>query len=150
MTRMALMVLAATFALGACTSAGSRGDLAGARTVFHNPFATMERFEDEMRDGAFLPGSGRFAFDREGNPIRLRREERRAMRDRAAAVRSTIILRDALERGQRVPIPLDAPSRREDAGGTPAIEPSPGAPPIAVPVSLPAPLPPAPIARERR
>ncbi|MEQ8410774.1 MAG: hypothetical protein RIB52_04390 [Erythrobacter sp.] len=139
MKTQACILLAIGFALASCASPSSRGGLAGTRTVFHNPFATMERFEDEMRQGIVLPGSGRVAFDREGNPIRLRREERRAMRDRAAAVRSTIILREALEKGQRVPVPLDAPSRSKDGGGAPAMDPSLGALPVAVPVSLPAP-----------
>lgn len=123
MTRAAFSLVAMTIALGACTSTGARDNLAGTRTVFHNPFATMERFEGEMQSGVYFPSSGRVAFDRDGNPVRLRREELRAMRDRTAAVRSTLILRKALEKDQRVPVPLDAPSRREDGGEAPAMEP---------------------------
>lgn len=138
--RTGFTILGATLALGACASASPRGDLTGERTVFHNPFATMERFEEEMRNGVHFPSSGRIAFDRDGNPVRLRREERRAQRDRVAAVRSTVILREALEKGQKVPIPLDAPSRREGGRKAPRIEPSPDAPPIAGPVSVPPPV----------
>jgi len=139
MTKTAFSLVAMTIALGACTSTGARDNLGGTRTVFHNPFATMERFEEEMQSGVYFPSSGRVAFDRDGNPVRLRREERRAMRDRTAAVRSTLILRKALEKDQRVPVRLDAPSRREDGGEAPAMEPSPAAPPLAVLVAAAAP-----------
>lgn len=134
-TRSCILVLA-VLALGACASTDPRGDLSGTRTVFHNPYATIDRFEDELRKGAYLPGSGRVAFDREGKPVRLRREERRAMRDRAAAVRSTIILREALEKGRRVPVPFEAPPLPAEQDSAPGIEPAPAAPPIAVPASV--------------
>lgn len=142
MNTTAKATLAATFALGACASPGPGGDLTGSRTAFHNPYATVERFEEQGRmDGLFYPGAGRFAFDSEGNRVRLSRRELRAMRDRAATINSTIILREALENAEGAAPPFDA--SRPVGDDTPAIEPSPDAPPIALPIVAPPPGPPA-------
>ncbi|QIQ86540.1 hypothetical protein [Erythrobacter sp.] len=131
MNPKASLSLAAMFALAACASPSPRGDLTGTRTAFHNPYATIERFEEEGRvDALFYPGAGRFAFDSEGNRIRLSQAELRAVRSRAAAVNSIIILRDALASGERVALPFE----RLDPRDRPApVDPSPDAPPIATP-----------------
>jgi len=134
----AIAAFGALASLAACASPNSADGLSASRSVFHNPYATIAYFEDEMRvSGLFYPGAGRFAFDREGNRVRLTRQELRAVRDRAATVRSTIILREALANGERVAIPLHAPRQgdEEKGGGAPDIEPSPAAPPIAAPLA---------------
>lgn len=123
--------LVAMFALAACASPSPRGDLTGTRTAFHNPYATIERFEEEGRvDALFYPGAGRFAFDSEGNRVRLSRGELRAIRSRAAAINSIVILRDALASGERVAFPFE---NLDPRGTPPPVEPSPDAPPIAEP-----------------
>lgn len=129
MNPTASLPLAAMFALAACASPSPRGHLTGTRTAFHSPYATIERFEDEgLFDALFYPGAGRFAFDSEGNRTRLSRRELRAVRSRAAAVNSIIILRDALASGEQIALPFE----RLDPRKRPApADPSPDAPPIA-------------------
>ena len=92
-------MLGAIGALSACAAVPSSDGFAGERTVFHNPYASLESENGPVgpecdgcfgNDGRWLDGlvyvGGDYAFDRKGNRVRLSRNDRRALESRRQAV----------------------------------------------------------------
>ncbi len=107
---------------GACTTPAEHR-FENQRTVFNNPYAPPEIDqtgigpdcdEQVLRDGRcgldslIYPGRGRFARDRNGNLVRLTRNERRFLRERREAIQSRIDVLESLENG--TPIPPNSPA----------------------------------------
>jgi hypothetical protein len=130
--KTACTILAASILVAGCASPDPGGNLLAERTPFHNPYAAIERFETEM-DNAIHPSAGPDGAQR--GVVRLRREERRAFRERARAVNSILVLREAFEKGSPLPRRFDEPPR----GGERPTEPSPAPPTLSVPVPAEAP-----------
>ena len=139
LTGSVVAILGAFVLLAACASPSPRGDLSGTRTVFHNPYATLERFERTMQGGIHA-SAGPIAIDANGNRTRLRREERRAMRERRRAINSILVLHEAFENDEPIPgrfTPSDFESPASDRpvgreGGGHGLS-GPAAPPQAAP-----------------
>lgn len=102
-TRTAIVMATGFLSLGACSTPQAGIGLDGHRTVFHNPYAPIELENGPVGpeqcqncpggvwiDGLFYPGSGRVAYDRLGNRVRLSRSERRDARERFRLIRSQV------------------------------------------------------------
>ncbi|AWW74310.1 hypothetical protein CD351_07705 [Erythrobacter sp. KY5] len=96
MVRNVAILSAVGLALGACaTSSDTPNNFAAERGIFGSPYVAPElnrRAEgpgalDEIRrwrrwdDDLLYPGGGEFAYDREGNRVRLSRRELRELRE---------------------------------------------------------------------
>ena len=120
----AIIVVGAALALSGCASADP---FLGARSVFYNPYATLELANGPVGpacdervigdrecylDSAGNPVYGRFARDQNGNLVRLNRNQRRIIREREEAIQARVDVLESLENG--TPIPPDSPALREN------------------------------------
>lgn len=138
MNRHTIAMCALPLVLSACASYPAQDGFAGVRTVFHNPYTDpvvddrmigpdQERnafgIDGRWIDGLFYPGVGRFAYDRNGNVVRLSRRDRRILRQRARDLREQERINQAV-----------ADFNRRNAGPSPQVPaPVPSAPPVSAP-----------------
>ncbi|MDJ0642230.1 MAG: hypothetical protein QNJ15_05395 [Erythrobacter sp.] len=138
----ALVAALMSVALAGCTTGDSLG---GTRTVFDNPYSALEFDNGPVGPGCnkdvavgeacyidslIYPGRGRYAFDREGNRVRLSKEQRRVLQERFDLVQSRIEQLEAIEQRTRLPEPppvkppptaLPPPAPETSTGGVPQI-----------------------------
>ncbi|MEM7779787.1 MAG: hypothetical protein AAF697_05260 [Pseudomonadota bacterium] len=133
MFRISASVIAGSLILSGCAvSQETQNNFGGHRSVFHNPYVAPELAQGDVGpetgdpikdarqpylDGLFYPGRGEYAYDREGNRIRLSRASRRELRRRQDAL-------EVIEQGNALRDELRA---REAERASPV----PSAPPIA-------------------
>ncbi len=115
------LVIATGFCvLSGCASSSDELGLNGNRSVFHNPYSTPVEIgeQDTGTSGLRYPGRGHYAYDEDGNRVRISRAERRLLRQRFRDVQ------DQIEINERV-----AEFNAQNAGPP---EPVPSAPPVAI------------------
>lgn len=121
---VAVTALALAGSLAGCTSADP---FAAGRSVFYNPYASLELANGPVGpacdervigdrecylDSAGNPVYGRFARDQNGNIVRLTRNQRRIIREREEAIQARADVLESLENG--TPLPPDSPALREN------------------------------------
>ena len=136
MVRKFAVLSAACLALGACaTSSETPNNFAAERGIFSSPYVAPELSRRAVGPGALdehgrrrrwdddllYPGGGEFAYDREGNRVRLSRRELRELREVYFA-----------DQAQAVQDERIAEFNAQQASAPPALPPpQPSAPPVA-------------------
>ena len=84
MVRGSIFVIAGSLVLGGCAiHKETPNNFSGQRTVFHNPYVAPELDERLAGPGELAlayPGRGAYAYDQDGNRVRLSRSQRRYFR----------------------------------------------------------------------
>ena len=123
MLKRSSLALLAALPLGACATSETPNNFTAERSIFASPYVEPVIAGRTSDGGVFYPGAGRYAYDRAGNRIRLRGDERRDARRQADAIEEQARLNQRVEEFEAQqtdaipavpsppPISSDAPSR---------------------------------------